>query len=98
MLKDEGISELFQLTTIYANYNHSITNLNPFKKLTKIYIGGNCGVNDAGISELSLLTKIHIRGNLKITDLTRFKNLKEVFIGENQPIKVNDNVCVFCLC
>jgi hypothetical protein len=75
------VGELENLLIIKAYDNPKITNLNQFKKLTEIDIGGNCGVGDAGICELSSSTKsrgavenlLIITGyvNSKITNLVR---------------------------
>jgi hypothetical protein len=92
IVDDAGICELENLLIIKVDDNSKITNLNRFKKLTKINIDGwDCGVNDAGICELSSSTNsrgavenlliINASYNPKITNLNRFKKLTEINIS-----------------
>jgi hypothetical protein len=80
------------LLIINADGNPKIKNLNRFKKLTEIYISGDCGVNDAGICELENLLIINAYSNYKITNLNRFKKLTEIdiSISDYNNCKVND--------
>jgi hypothetical protein len=90
-VNDAGIYELENLLIINAENNIKITNLNRFpsgdraakrfKKLTEIYIGFDCGVDDAGICELENLLIITASDNSKIKNLNRFKKLTEIDIS-----------------
>jgi hypothetical protein len=69
---DEPSGTVSNLLIIGAYNNSKIKNLNFFKKLTKINVAGNCGVNDDGICELNNLLIIDANDNQKITDLNSF--------------------------
>src|SRR5579872_6405544 len=67
----------------YIEVNNKITNVNHCVNLEKLYVYGNCEINDNAMKDCINIKELYVDNNNKITNVNHCVNLEKLYACDN---------------